>query len=66
VAVYPEACKARVIFGADAVARWKDAALRARLIPAPKQQLEQQKETESEKPATQQLPVLPAPGETKP
>ncbi|MFN3421695.1 MAG: hypothetical protein ACK40X_08235, partial [Armatimonadota bacterium] len=35
VAVYPEACKARVIFGADAVARWKDAALRARLTKAP-------------------------------
>jgi len=51
VAVYPEACKARVIFGGDAVARWKDAALRARLIHAPKQQ-EQQKEPESERQAT--------------
>ncbi len=71
VAVYPEACKARVIFGADAVARWKDAALRARLTKAPeKSPTEQPKEVkpESEKQTGQKppLPVLPAPGEKKP
>ncbi|MCX7968472.1 MAG: hypothetical protein N3B10_08280 [Armatimonadetes bacterium] len=71
VAVYPEACKARVIFGADAVARWKEAALRARLTRAPeKVPAEQPKETKPEgsnqnerKPSP---PVLPAPSEKKP
>lgn len=67
VAVYPEACKARVIFGSDAVARWKDTALRARLVPAPKSP-EAPKGTEpgnESKPQKPSLPVLPAPGETK-
>lgn len=64
VAVYPEACKARVTFGADAVARWKDAALRARLIPSPKQQHGQlqKSETQSEKKSGQPQPVLPTSG----
>ncbi|MGQ9727459.1 MAG: hypothetical protein ACUVSC_02935, partial [Candidatus Fervidibacter sp.] len=67
VAVYPEACKARVIFGSDAVAHWKDAALRARLVPAPKSPealkgTEPESEGKSQKPS---LPVLPAPGEAK-
>ncbi len=68
VAVYPEACKARVIFGADAVARWKDAPLRARLTRAPeKAPTEQQKEDEGEKQTEQKTspPALPAPGEKK-
>ncbi len=63
VAVYPEACKARVIYGAEAVARWKEAALRARLIPTPHPT---EKSAEPEKPteATKQTPApppLPAP-----
>ncbi len=70
VAVYPEACKARVVFGAYAVTRWKDAALRTRLTKAPKSPpAEQGKETEPEggkqtdqKPSP---PALPAPGEKK-
>lgn len=71
VAVYPEACKARVIFGSDAVARWKDAALRARLTKAPeKSPTETPKEAETkDKEQTEQkpsLPILPAPGERKP
>jgi len=71
VAVYPEACKARVIFGADAVARWKDAALRARLTKATeKPTTEQPQETKLEgKTQTEQnpsFPVLQAPAEKKP
>ncbi|MCS7191499.1 MAG: hypothetical protein NZ937_00745 [Armatimonadetes bacterium] len=47
--VYPEACKARVVLGADAVIRWKDEPLRARLIKIPeKSPTEQKKETKPE------------------
>ncbi len=72
VAVFPEACKARVVYGADAVSRWKDALLRARLVPAARQPQEPQPKTPTkEQPPTPQPqppspPVLPAPGEGKP
>ncbi|MCS7191500.1 MAG: hypothetical protein NZ937_00750 [Armatimonadetes bacterium] len=70
VNVYPEACKARVIIGADAVARWKDVALRARLTKTPeKMPSERLKGTqpESEKQTEQKSspPILPAPDEGK-
>ncbi len=68
VSVYSEACKARVTIGADAVARWKDASLRARLIKtSEKPQTEQPKEPKPEEETEQKQvpPTLPAPGEKK-
>ncbi len=67
VAVYPEACKARVVYGADAIARWKETPLRARLVPAarlpepPKVPDQGTQEKPDKAP-----PALPAPGEGKP